>query len=66
MMLIIADKSSQKNFEFLVENTNKNYVFKSLLELAQLVCSCGYSEVYKPIKVRGALTPPGTASFVLT
>ena len=50
MMLIIADKSPQKNFEYLVENTNKNYIFKSLLELAQLVCSCGYSEVYKPIK----------------
>ena len=50
MMLIICDKSPQKSFEFLVENTSKNYIFKSLLELAQLVCSCGYSEVYKPIK----------------
>lgn len=50
MMLIICDKLPQKNFEYLVENTNKNYIFKSLLELAQLVCSCGYSEVYKPIK----------------
>ncbi len=50
MILIVTDRTPQGSFQFLVENTNKNYIFKSLLELAQLVCSCGYSSVYKPIK----------------
>lgn len=50
MMLIIADKSPDKAVDYLVEHTNKNFVFKSLLELAQLICSCGISNVYKPVK----------------
>lgn len=50
MMLIIANKNPQRNLEYLVNNTSKNFVFKSLLELAQLICSCGYSNVYKKIK----------------
>ena len=50
MMLIITEKKPKDNLDWLVENTNKNYIFKQLLELAQLICSCGYSEVYKPVK----------------
>ena len=49
MMLFITDKVPQKNFQYIIENTNKNFVFKSLLELAQLICSCGYSNVYKKV-----------------
>lgn len=36
--------------EHLVKATNKNFVFKSLLELGQLVCSCGISNVFKPVR----------------
>lgn len=50
MMLIIADKSPDKAVDWLVENTNKNFCFKQLLELGQLICSAGISDVYKPIK----------------
>ena len=50
MMLIVADRNPINNFKFLVENTNKNFCFKQTLELAQLICSCGISNVYKPMK----------------
>jgi len=50
MMLIIADKSPNKAVDWLVKNTNKNFCFKQLLELGQLVCSVGMSDVFKPIK----------------
>ena len=50
MMLIIADINSYKASEYLINNTTKNFVFKQLLELCQLICSCGISDVYKPIK----------------
>ena len=49
MMLIIADKLPYKAVDYLIEHTNKNFVFKQLLELGQLVSSCGISEVYKKI-----------------
>lgn len=49
MMLIICDKSPDKAVDWLVENTNKNFCFKQLLELGQLVCSCEISNVYKKI-----------------
>lgn len=50
MMLIIADKSPDKAVEWLIQNTDKNFCWKQLLELGQLVCSAGISDVYKPIK----------------
>ena len=50
MMLIIADKDPYKSAKYIAEHTNKNFLFKSLLELGQLVCSCGISKVYKPVK----------------
>ena len=49
MMLIICDKSPDKAVNWLVENTNKNFCFKQLLELGQLICSVGISDVYKEI-----------------
>ena len=49
-MLIIADKSPDKAVEWLIQNTDKNFCWKQLLELGQLVCSAGISDVYKPIK----------------
>lgn len=49
MMLIICDKNPKQNVKYLVEHTNKNFVFKSLIELGQLICSCGYSNRYKKI-----------------
>ena len=55
MMLIITEKKPKDNLKWLAENTNKNYIFKQLLELAQLICSCGYSNIYKPIKQGKAL-----------
>ena len=49
MMLVIADRNPSKNATYIVENTNKNFLFKSLLELAQLICSCGLSNIYKKV-----------------
>lgn len=48
--IFITDKTPEGSYKFLTENTSKSYVFKQLVELAQLICSCGVSEVYKPIK----------------
>ena len=50
MMFIIADEQPTKAVNFLIENTNKNYCFKQLLELSQLLASCGYTKQMKPIK----------------
>lgn len=50
MMLIITDKNPYKSAGWLLDNTNKNFCFKQLLELAQLICSAGISNVYKPVK----------------
>ena len=49
-MLVICDRKPEENALYIRKHTNKNYLFKSLLELAQLICSCGISQVYKPIK----------------
>lgn len=48
-MLIITDKNPYKAAQYLIKNTNKNFVFKQLLELCQLICSCRISNVYKKI-----------------
>ena len=50
MMLIIAEKNPEDNFKYITEKTNKNFVFKSFMELAQLICSSGISNIYKPVK----------------
>ena len=50
VMLIICDESPVKSAAYLIKHTNKNFCFKSLLELSQLICSCEISSVYKPIK----------------
>ena len=49
-MLIITDKNPYKAAGWLLDNTNKNFCFKQLLELSQLVSSTGISNVYKPVK----------------
>ena len=50
MMLIICSDKPDKAVDWLVENTNKNFCFKQLLELGQLICSTYISDVYKPVK----------------
>ena len=50
MMLIITDKDPYKSAQLLIASTNKNFVFKQLLELGQLICSAGISSVFKPVK----------------
>ena len=50
MMLIICDKSPYKAVDWLVENTNKQFVWKQLLELCQLICSAGFSDEFRKLK----------------
>ena len=50
MMLIITSVNPYMASEFLIDNTNKNFCFKSLLEIAQLISSCGISSVYREVK----------------
>lgn len=50
MMLIICDKTPQKAVDYLVEHTNKNFCFKQLIELSQLLSGCGITDKMKPIK----------------
>ena len=47
--IFICDKNPYKAAEYLIEHTNKTFVFKSLLELCQLICSAGISDVYKKV-----------------
>lgn len=49
MMLIICSTLPFHAVDFLIKHTNKNFVFKQLLELCQLICSAGISDVYKKI-----------------
>ena len=46
MFLIILDKNPYKAAELIPDRLK----FKQLLELCQLICSTGISDVYKPIK----------------
>lgn len=50
MMLMVFNKNPKLNSEYLIKHTNKSFVFKSLLELAQLVSTATGNGVYKPIK----------------
>ena len=45
MMLIILDKDAIKSAELIPDSLK----FKQLLELCQLICSAGYSDVYKKV-----------------
>jgi len=47
LFLLILDKNPYKAAEYLIEHTNKSFVFKSLLQLGQLICSAGISDVFK-------------------
>lgn len=49
MMLIICDNNPQKAVDYLAEHTNKQFVFKQLLELGQLICSADISDEFKPV-----------------
>ncbi len=44
MMLIICDKSPDKAVDWLVENTDKRFCWKQLLELCQLLASAGITD----------------------
>ena len=50
MMLIIMDKSPEMSVLQLIRYTNKQFVWKQLLELCQLICSAGFSKEFKPLK----------------
>ena len=49
MMLIVADKEPINAVNFLIENTDKKFCFKQLLELSQLLASCNITKQMKPI-----------------
>lgn len=49
MMFIILDKDPKEAVEKLCRTMNDRYCFKQLIELGQLICSAGISDVYKPI-----------------
>lgn len=50
MMFIIMDRNPEYAVDLLIQNTNKKFYFKQLIELGQLICSTGISNLYKPIK----------------
>ena len=50
MMFLILDKNPILCVQYLLEHTNEKYVSKQVLELMQLICSAGYSKVYKALK----------------
>lgn len=50
MMFLILDKNPVSCVQYLLEHTNEKYVSKQVLELMQLICSAGYSKVYKALK----------------
>lgn len=50
MMLIITHPIPVEAVDFLIKYSNNNFCWKQLLELSQLLCSCGYSDVFKPVK----------------
>ena len=49
MMFLVLDKDPTESVNYLLEHTNKKYLKKQILELMQLICSAGYSDVYKKI-----------------
>lgn len=49
MMLIVLDKYPTIAARKLIDRTSKQFAFKQLIELGQLICSTGVSNVYKPV-----------------
>lgn len=49
MMFLILDETPVGSVNYLLEHTNERYLKKQVLELLQLICSAGYSNVYKKI-----------------
>lgn len=49
MMFLILDKDPTESVNYLLKHTNEKYLKKQILELMQLICSAGYSNVYKKI-----------------
>lgn len=50
MMLIITNTDPKQAVQYLINNTNKNYCFKQLIELCQLLSSNGITKDMKMIK----------------
>ena len=49
MMFLVLDEIPTNSVNYLLEHTNEKYLKKQILELLQLICSAGYSDVYKKI-----------------
>lgn len=49
MMYIITSKNPREAVDYLIKNTNKNFCFKQLIELSQLISSSGISNQMKRI-----------------
>ena len=49
MMLLILHKTPIGCVDYLLKHTNKKYLSKQVLEIMQLLCSAGYSDVYDKI-----------------
>ena len=49
MMFLILDETPLGSVDYLLKHTNEKYLKKQVLELLQLICSAGYSNVYKKI-----------------
>ena len=50
MMLIICSDKPDKAVDWLVENTNKRFVWKQTLELTQLLATCGITDQMEPLR----------------
>ena len=48
-MLNVTDKNPEKAVLYLIDNTDKRFYWKCLLELGQLICSAGISSTWKPV-----------------
>ncbi|MBQ3423232.1 MAG: hypothetical protein IJH34_16600 [Romboutsia sp.] len=49
MMFLVLAKTPLGSVDYLLNHTNEKYLKKQVLELLQLICSAGYSNVYKKI-----------------
>lgn len=49
MMFLVLAKTPIGSVDYLLNHTNRKYLKKQVLELLQLICSAGYSNVYKKI-----------------
>ena len=50
MMLIICSDKAEDSVKYLIDHTNKRFVWKQMLELCQLLATCGITERMKPLK----------------